>query len=216
MQLKGLKINFLGDSITQSHGASSPQLGYVQRIGDIYGATVRNYGIGGTRFAEQRCKLAERAADFCDFVLRCDYMDKDADIVFVFGGTNDFGHGDAPFGKLSDNTPTTFCGAVRKVIHKLKSLYPAATLVFATPLPRTSEYTPRSDGQGDTVVLADYNNAIEAIVLDEGVHLLKLGDKENPRLAPFHDYSLLPDGLHPSTEGHDVLARIIGDYLLSL
>ncbi len=38
-------------------------------------------------------------------------MDNDADIIIVFGGTNDFGNGDAPFGEMSDRTPYTFYGA---------------------------------------------------------------------------------------------------------
>lgn len=39
-------------------------------------------------------------------------MDNDADIIIVFGGTNDFGNGDAPFGEMSDRTPYTFYGRI--------------------------------------------------------------------------------------------------------
>ena len=53
MELNGKKINFLGDSITFGHGVADPENIYCNRIGKKYGATVRNYGISGTRFARQ-------------------------------------------------------------------------------------------------------------------------------------------------------------------
>ena len=46
-----LKINFLGDSITEGCMASKPENGYVSLIGKMLNAEVRNYGIGGTRIA---------------------------------------------------------------------------------------------------------------------------------------------------------------------
>jgi len=47
-----------------------------------------------------------------DFILRARWMDRNADFLFVFGGTNDFGHGDAPLGQMGDKTPFTFYGAM--------------------------------------------------------------------------------------------------------
>ena len=35
-------------------------------------------------------------------------MDSDADVVVVFGGTNDFGHGDAKLGTFESRDPYTF------------------------------------------------------------------------------------------------------------
>ena len=49
MELKGLKINFLGDSITEAAGVSNFENVYWKRIKNEYGAeVVRGYGIGGT------------------------------------------------------------------------------------------------------------------------------------------------------------------------
>jgi lysophospholipase L1-like esterase len=52
MQIKGKKVNFLGDSITEGVGASAPEFMYVNVFERKFEpAIVRNYGIGGTRIA---------------------------------------------------------------------------------------------------------------------------------------------------------------------
>ena len=216
MELKGLKINFLGDSITEWHRASSKEKCFVSLMGSKYGCVARNYGISGTRIAEQINKNAAIAFDFGHFTLRCEYMEKDADVVFVLGGTNDFGHGDAPFGYIEDKEPTTFCGSVYTLCSKLKTLYPTAKIILATPLPRATGNTPRSDGQGGTVVLADYCQVIEKAAETFGFTLMKLCGNPDPRLSGFHDNSWYPDGLHPNDEGHERLADFIADFLQTL
>ena len=109
MELKGLKINFLGDSITQGVGASCEQTIYhsvLKKEADL--AVTRNYGISGTRFALQKGTTTRPKDDYVDinsFCERFEQMDDDADVVVVFGGTNDYGHGDAGIGNFSDRTP---------------------------------------------------------------------------------------------------------------
>ena len=69
MQLKGLKANFLGDSITEGVGTSAPEhiyLNVLQRSCAF--SLVRNYGISGTRIARQKwCRAADQNEDnnFC-------------------------------------------------------------------------------------------------------------------------------------------------------
>ena len=216
MELKGLKINFLGDSITEMYCASSKEACYVSLIGSRFGAEVRNYGIGGTRIAQQVKKDAAKAHDFGHFTLRCQYMNKDADVVFVMGGTNDYGHGDAPFGKESDREPTTFCGSVHTLFASLKAIYPHAKIVIATPLPRATGHIARSDNQGGTVTMADYCKIIENAAPMYGFYLLKLCGNPDPKLSGFHDNSWYVDGLHPNDEGHSRLADYIAEYLQQL
>ena len=112
MDLKGTKINFLGDSITEGAGTSCVEARFTTLMKEIAGvAEIRNYGIGGTRIARQQTVNNEQY-DKNDYCARFSAMDDDADVIVVFGGTNDYGHGDAPFGTFSDRTPDTFCGAV--------------------------------------------------------------------------------------------------------
>ncbi|MBQ8526075.1 MAG: SGNH/GDSL hydrolase family protein [Clostridia bacterium] len=115
METKNLKINFLGDSITEGVGTSGKDKIYHALLKEELGlAEARNYGISGTRFALQKGTPHRPKNDYVDvnsFSERFAQMDDDADVVVVFGGTNDYGHGDAPIGGFSDRTPDTFYGA---------------------------------------------------------------------------------------------------------
>lgn len=105
MELTGKKINFLGGSITEGAGASSPETCYVADMHRLYNlAAARNYGIGGTRIAPQKEVSAEPVWDQ-DFLGRYAKMDDDADFVVVFGGTNDFGHGLPPLARWATPRP---------------------------------------------------------------------------------------------------------------
>ena len=91
MKLEGLKINFLGDSITEGCGTSCEAARFTKLIETEQKlAVMRNYGIGGTRIARQHSVSANTRWDR-DFCSRVAEMDPDADAVVVFGGTNDFG-----------------------------------------------------------------------------------------------------------------------------
>ena len=78
MKLEGLKINFLGDSITEGHGVSDPQNFYWRRF-EKDGCICRGYGIGGTRIANQQVPYDEVMDRY--FASRVDEMDADADVV---------------------------------------------------------------------------------------------------------------------------------------
>ena len=124
MELNGKKIAFLGDSITEGVGASKPENRFTDVFGRLSGATVYNHGISGTRIAPQRDNRGEKWDE--DFILRADEIERDADAVVIFGGTNDFGHGDAPMGELGDKTPDTFYGALYTLFGKLIARNPQA------------------------------------------------------------------------------------------
>ena len=138
MKLQGKKVAFLGDSITEGALASSAEKNFVTLFGKNEGATALNYGVGGTRIARQT-KPSDWPRHDRDFVMRSDEIEKDADAVVVFGGTNDYGHGDAPFGKEGDNTVYTFCGACEVLFGKLDKEFPRAVKVAITPLGREGE-----------------------------------------------------------------------------
>ena len=143
MELKGLKMNFLGDSITRGVGASSEDKVYhaiLKREAGLLEA--RNYGISGTRYAIQKGTEKRPKDNYFDvnaFSERFEQMDDDADVVVVFGGTNDYGHGDAPFGEFSDRTPDTFYGALHFVYAGLIKKYLGKPIVIMTPLHRVGE-----------------------------------------------------------------------------
>lgn len=211
MKLKGLTINFLGDSITEGHGTTAPEKVFHQIIKEKYNMKhAYNYGVGGTRIARQVVPTKASTRWDLTFELRSDIMDRNADAVVVFGGTNDFGHGDAPFGDLDSEDIYTFCGAVNSLINKLTHDFPNSKIIFMTPIHRITETQP---SKPDSKILEDYVNAILAICEKHDITVIDLF-KINP-LDPA-DTELVPDGLHPSDKGHSIMAKVIAEELLKI
>ena len=212
MDLKNKKVNFLGDSITEGVGVSSPELKYVDVFAREYGAIVRNYGISGTRIARQINGDPNNHGCDYDFCLRAPEMDPDADIVVVFGGTNDFGHGDAPFGTMADRTPETFYGACHTLMTTLIERYPTAEIVFMTPLHRECEE--REEGREP---LSSFVRAIKEVAEFYSLPVLDLYAMAGiqPQLEA-HKTAFAPDGLHPNDAGAKRVADRLGAFLKAL
>ena len=218
MELKGTKINFLGDSITAGGGASSIENAYCMLIEREYEAICQNYGIGGTRIAKQHTPSDNPIFDN-DFCSRVADMDADADIVAVFGGTNDFGHGDAPLGIMSDRTPDTFYGALHTLYISLLEKYSESPIVVMTPLHRLNEDNPRGDGNKprDVGNLKTYVDVIREVAEYYSLPVLDLYKESGlqPKV-PIINEKYFADGLHPNDEGHKVIAKKIASFLQTL
>ena len=207
MKLSGKTICFLGDSITEGHCASSAEKNYVNRVKELCGfAQALNYGISGTRIARQQHPSENPLFDQ-DFCSRISKIDPTVDIIVVFGGTNDHGHGDAPFGRDSDRTPDTFLGACHYLFSKLKEQFPGSQVLILTPLHRLDEDTSKGC---EGMQLRDYARAIRSCVETYKLPVLDLFETSmiNHRLS-----ELTADGLHPNDAGHDILAREISAFL---
>lgn len=217
MELKGKKINFLGDSITESTGASCVENGYVNQIAERTGAICRNYGIGGTRIAIQKTPSLNARHDLY-FSSRVEEMDPDADIVVVFGGTNDFGHGDAGLGMFSDRTADTFYGGLHELYLKLIQKYPESKIVILTPLHRANEDNPRGDNKATPYgVLKTYVEMIRNVAEYYSLPMLDLYKTSGiqPKIPVMRD-TYMPDGLHPNDKGHSILADKVIKFLKTL
>ncbi len=212
MNLQGLKINFLGDSITEGHGTSCVEKQFTSLIAEKYGAITRCYGIGGTRLARQQKPSGNPRHDL-DFPSRVAEMAPDADVIVVFGGTNDFGHGDAPFGEFSDRTVDTFCGALHVLYTSLLEKYPAAAIVVLTPLHRSTEEIPNRHGK----VLKEYVDMIRTAAEYYSLPVLDLYAVSGIQPAvPVMKETYMPDGLHPNDAGHVLLTNRIAKFIESL
>lgn len=150
-------------------------------------------------------------------------MDATADMVVVFGGINDYLHGDAPVGTLSDQTPETFCGAVWHLMHCLKKWYPEKPIVFVTP-PHchcwgTSDKEPSKNKRkkADAMPVLGYIEIIERRAGEFHIPVFNLfshlGIDPN-NLADKEKYTI--DGLHLNDAGHAVLAKRLAEFLLAL
>ena len=216
MELKGTKINFVGDSITEGAGTSSHDKMFTMLIEREYGAICQNYGIGGTRIARQKTPTEEKWDR--DFISRVPEMDNDADIVVVFGGTNDFGHGDAPLGTMSDRTPYTFYGALHCLYTALTEKYPDVPVVILTPLHRLNEDSPKGDNKPAPVgTLKEYVNIIREVAEYYSFPVLDLYKESGlqPKV-PVIQQKYIPDGLHPNDAGNEILAHKIARFLETL
>ena len=219
MELKGKKINFIGDSITEGARVEHEENFYPNIIKKAAGlAEARNYGISGSRIGRVK-EIKERSDE--DFLMRAERMDPDFDAVVVFGGTNDFGHGCIPLGKMGDDDVYTFYGALKTLCLYLIKNFPDKQIVFMTPLHRLNEeldYNRRlEDGNPNARPLSDFVNAIREVcelfsipVLD----MFKEGGMPARVWAWCERY--MPDGLHPNDEGQKIIAHKLQKFLENL
>ena len=222
MNLTNLKINFLGDSITQGVGTSCPEHIYLNLLSERVGlAEARNYGISGTRYAIQKGTKSRPKDDYVDvnsFSERFDQMEDDADIVVVFGGTNDYGHGDAPLGSFSDRTPDTFYGACHYLYSGLIKKYLGKTIVIMTPLHRCNELSAYGSAKEERYgSLKEYVNIIREVAEYYSLPVLDLyaSNGLQPEVEEIKN-TYIPDGLHPNDSGHQVLAYKLETFLKNL
>ncbi len=217
MILQGKKIAFLGDSITQGVGASRPETAYVSLFKGAHPeASVYNYGISGTRISRQKEPSNHPHVDGLDFILRADTMEADLDVVFIFGGTNDYGHGTDVLGAFGDDTPYTFYGALRVLTEKLYKKYPLARIVYLTPLHRAGEDAPAPCVKGGEP-LEKYAQAIRENAAYYSCPVVDLWGNANmqPNI-PENNAAYFADGLHPNDNGHKRIFETVDSFLKNL
>lgn len=218
MLLKNKKIAFLGDSITEGLGVTDPQNMYWKVLERETGALCYGYGISGTRIAPTATPSANPREDLF-FASRVTDMIPDADIVVVFGGTNDFGHGNAPFGSPTDLNEGSFCGAYHHLLRTLIERYPDAQIVVMTPLHRLGDTETGANDRGFPrwTNLEGYVDAIRAIAGFYGIPVLDLFRTSGlqPEVEVLRE-RFMPDGLHPNDAGHSKIASRLKGFLLSL
>lgn len=219
METKGLKVLFLGDSITEGIGASSPEKAYVHVLADILGfKEYINYGIGGTRIARQN-KPSENKIHDLDFCRRVEEMDSTADIIVVFGGTNDHMHGDARLGTSQDELPDSFYGACNYLFRSLRLKYPMAKIVVLTPLRNVYSDDPKGNGWRHfaTYTMDVYADVIKKTAAQHGLPVLDIF--EDSDFNPFEadpGKRLYYDGSHPNDRGHALIAEKLALFMRSL
>ncbi len=217
MELAGKRILFLGDSITEGHGTTSPEALFWRVLERRTGARCLGIGIGGTRIAPNRAPSAIARHDMY-FGSRVAALPEEADIVAVFGGTNDFGHGDAPLGTPESRGDGSFCAALHQLFTDLIDKYPSALIFAMTPLHRLSENSMLNDrGLRQPCALSGYVDAILQIAGFYGIPVLDLFRVSGIQPAvPALREKYMPDGLHPNDAGHLRIAERLQGFLSSL
>lgn len=217
----GKSAGFLGDSITQANSDTTSKAYYKYIESDLGFAECVSYGISASTISSERYPMCDRYED----------MDDDHDIVFVFGGTNDF-HFSVPLGEwytVSDGqrsfnvTDTTFRGALNKLCLGLIDKYGGKKVVLMTPTHRYTFQSQKTEFQMNDAGLwfEDYVKCIREAASIFSLPLIDLYSESG--LFPYvQSNSTLyfektsGDKLHPNTAGHARLAKIIEGHLLTM
>ena len=207
-----MKINFLGDSITEGALADTIEEKYTTLVANHFKAEECNFGVSGTRIAKQVKRTNNPDDDV--FMRRAVTMPTDADFAFVFGGTNDYGHGDAKLGTFEDRDDYTFYGAFHNLVAYMVDTF-GKKLCFILPIPRFNQDNPYGDGSKNESVapMSAYIEAEKEVLAYYGVRYLDLSNKFYIPTTQQDDGDLYADGLHPNSKGHRVLADCLIEYL---
>jgi len=189
------KINCLGDSITYGYTPDSGtqmKAPFPAQIRSLLGAyNCRNYGISGST-------LAVNSGNYDPMCTRYTDMDNDADIVILFGGTNDYGRAvyTPTLGTISDAVNTTVYGALNILAAGLIEKYPKAFIFFITPL-RRADKTGDNDGGYS---LEDVATAIKEVGHKYSIPVLDLYSNGGFHIdnSTFRGYYGGNDKLHPN------------------
>ena len=207
---EGKKAIFIGDSITYGVGTSAGNR-YWELLGEKLGFDeVVGYGVAGSclsttsNYGTNNSPIVNRWETIAN-------ANPDADLVFIFAGTNDYGHL-TPIGQSTDSMDVSFYGALNIILSGLKEKLPNATIVYMTPLHRygfggfTYDYIDTSAGAN----LEDYVNTIKdacskySIPVIDGFNIPNFNPSNATVKAAY-----FPDGLHPNEKGHAYLVNKI-------
>lgn len=192
-----IKINALGDSFTYGDKLKDRSRTFPNVVSGKCCASVLNeYGLNGSCVAGMNPgKLLDRYPE----------MDRDANLILVLGGTNDYngaGKSGTPLGAFGDMTGATFYGGLNLMMCGLKQMYPEGEIVFMTPTRRWG-YT-RNNINGYN--LEQYAEAIKEQAAFWGIRVIDLYNEPGLDFGG-KQASYLVDGLHPNMIGHALIGN---------
>ncbi len=214
----GASVVFVGDSITYGTGTEKTYHSFIDEMGVF--ASVQSMGIAGSCISSK----SDYGSGNSPLVARYTSI-PDADLIVIFMGTNDYGH-ETPLGSPTDTTDVSFYGAMNIILSGIKTRHPNSRIVFVTPLHRygfgTSKilgtkftYDYIANGRGHS--LDDYVNAIKAICEKYSVPVIDLFNEYPVDPSDSADkMTYMPDGLHPNTDGHEIISNLIFEKLKSI
>ena len=217
-------IAFLGDSITAGVGTTTI---FHMYLASRYGWKCKNYGYGGSGYARTYTGTGGKMATGQegmgvtitssnkitpnDFLTRIATVDTTVDALVIFGGLNDWNHGD----EVSFSQFTT---AVNNVLSYAQTHFGRIPIVVMLPIHRTDDSTPNTT-TGKT--LADYCEALKEICQVYGVPCvdtfgasgLNPENANNDTLFYTRDDTSVSDGTHPNHYAHKAIANLLAPVL---
>ena len=195
----GKNANFLGDSQTDDAG-NYKSVFFYDWLKDILGlSATNNYGYSGTTIMPIEGQTRS-------FLERYTSMSDDADLIVVWGGTNDYQYGHA-LGEVDDTANTTFCGALNNLCKGLIAKYPKKDILFVTP-------TPRGNLSTAVATQKDYADAIIDVCAKYCIPVFDAFRKCNMPIIVDSDRVYTADGLHLNDLGHEILGKSMANFIL--
>lgn len=206
---KKFLISFLGDSITDANWIRH---NYVSLVGEYLGVDVQNCGVSGSTVG-----VSNRKTEWSNFIAELPKIDKQADLVFVLGGTNDFGtcpNQAIELGNIASKDTHTYYGALQYIADYLLTFLTKDRIILGTPMRRDEKklgfYSTDRNEFGSTFI--DYVNAVKDVANKYSFKEIDLyHDFKEYNPANPHFYDVSDDGLHPNDLGHQVMAKYLAE-----
>ena len=155
-------IVLFGDSITAEYGAAEGS--YTERVKQkFHSDAVYQHGYCGHRYSKgvsssnsDTAWLGTYLAEVC--------CHEDADMIILFGGTNDYGHG-LPLGTPVDTADSTSCGGLRYILDYLTT-HTTVPIMLCTPFPNGSMHPLSTTPNALGLTMAQYVEAYKAVAAD--------------------------------------------------
>lgn len=185
----------IGDSISDTN--LLPQTKYMTILGNKFNnLTINNVGKDGSHFTNKTTGYSTFAT------LLGKLPSNEPNVITIFGGVNDYIQS-CTIGDISSTDTSNFYGALNSFVAALNSKYANAKKLFIIPLNmRAGVFSTNSNGTnslGNT--LQQYRDAIIAVCKTNNIEYIDL--HEDAELQPD---LISSDGLHPTQDGHKLLA----------
>ena len=185
----------IGDSISDTN--LLPQTKYMTVLGNKFNnLTINNVGKDGSHFTNKTTGYSTFAT------LLGKLPSSDPSVITIFGGVNDYIQS-CTIGNISSTDTSNFYGALNDFVATLNNKYANAKKLFILPLNmRAGVFSTNSNGTnslGNT--LQQYRDAIIAVCNANNIEYIDL--HEDAELQPD---LISSDGLHPTQDGHKLLA----------
>ena len=206
----GKVASFLGDSITFGVHTTKKYHEYLKEL--IGFSFCNNYGVDGASITNHYSGICTRYKNVAN----------NSDIIFIFGGTNDFYY-NKPLGEwysLNGTTRTlnkdvsTFRGALAEICDGLITKFPTKQIVLMTPIHRFTFNNQQTDLQANAsgLYLDNYVECVKEAGRIFGIPVIDLNGESG--LYPMNTengnaFFNTTDKLHPNANGHLKIARVI-------